>query len=187
MENETKKKLLKYARAPLWYLILGVCTALFGCGLGICMGINTRDIFPVLLWTIGLGGFGLYNVGRYIVSDIRLRRKISGIEKKGEARVLENDFKNAAQAFSGSIILGDRFIIAKDSGNILAYSELQRIQTMSESNLGMNNYVIYVRTPDSSRLRLCTVDRRMISNGEKESVYNWLLSKNRDLKPGQII
>ena len=187
MEKDTKKQLLKYARAPLWYVIIGACSVLFGFIMGYCMGVNTRDIVPFLIFTLGLGGFGGYYIVLYIISDIKLRRRIAQAEKNGEALILQNDFKNAERAFGGALVLGDVFVIAKDSGNILTYKELQKMQSMSEDNGGIRNYTIYVQTPSRRKMRLCRVDRRMIDPNEPNAVYDYMMSKNPELRPGQII
>ncbi len=184
MERKVKREIYRYVRTPFYFIVIGV----FCLGLSVFMWYSIANVVTGAAWLVTFGGCGLWWIISTVVKRIALRRRIAQLAESADGRILENDFKRAGRAFKGTLILGDKFIIPKGSGNIVAYDEFDKLHRVTESINGVTTYhTVFVRRRSNGRkLTLCKIEHKIYDASEMGGVLEYIISKNPELKFGEI-
>ena len=156
IDKDTEKRIRRFVSPSVGYLFVGIVALAFGLGLGI----YSVDIVYKVMWLLfGFGTMG-YIVWLYFGRIIRSSQKLKAIRNTPDYPILINDFKHAGRAFHNIMILGDKFVIAKDTGKIVAYSEITRIFQVTESVNGMETQrSFYYYDINGKKRMLCQIPR----------------------------
>ena len=112
-------------------------------------------------------------------------KSLSIIENNGEMQILLNDFKNGSQYFKGSLILGQKFVIGKNSGTVLAYTDVVRIyQYVHKTNFFEDMRVFKAVNNKRNVINVCPLPLRGKGDCEFNTAANIILSKNPNVKVG---
>ncbi len=184
-DNKTEiSKIIKYAAPTAIPLIIGVISsAVFFVIAYLSVGMMYR-----VVWSLG----GIFLLGYYIGHEwilpyIYMRKKISDIEKTPDINILINDFLHADRAFNGNIVMGNKYIIAKGFGSIYSYDEISRIYQVVETQAGtVLRRNLYFYDNNNKKRIFCRFDRGKYNDEEMNSVYNYILSKNGNIKFGEL-
>lgn len=177
------KKLIRYAK-PRYYLHRISILFIFAGALMVAVGFQNdwSNFICGILIVLLLGG-GCMTAG--IWQHRQFRKKLQSIEQSGRGESLLNDFENAGRAFSGSLILGDEFVIGKRTGNILTYGEIDRIYQFIPEHQERHRY-LNVDTQSSRKLMLCSIPLGSMGDSELNSVIGYVTAKNPNIQVGFI-
>ncbi len=180
--SEEKKQICKFAGVPPWHILV----AAFLCAVGVFFLCMPYLLTFKIIMAVFMFGMGIFTLVRMLVFNIRLNKRISELLESADARILVNDFQKAGRAFRGTVILGDKFIIPKDSGNIVAYTDFDRIYYMTNTYRGrkMSSSVYIRNTGSGKKLVLCTIPQKIFNDAEMQGVISYMTSKNPKLTYG---
>ncbi|MBQ3969090.1 MAG: hypothetical protein II685_01235 [Clostridia bacterium] len=185
MANSTEKQIFKFAKPSLAYPIITAVFLVF-CSI---MVISMPDLLWVIIWTAFGVGVTVYCFWwSYLRCYIRLRNKLAKIKFENDFPALENDFLNGGTLFNKfdkTVIMGEKYMIAKQSGNIYAYSEIRRLYQEAESMNGVEMFRnIYIADENSKKILFQKIDRRTYSQEEWQIFCGFVESKNENVKFG---
>ena len=101
--------------------------------------------------------------------------------------MLINDFQKAGRAFDGTLILGDKFIIAKDSGSVYSYDEITRMYQVIVTTSGVEiQRKLYIYDRNNKKIRLCAIRKNHYHSEEMQGIYSYVISKNNNIRFGEL-
>lgn len=182
--EQSEKQLVKFVCPPSYYIIVGVF-AMIGF---VIVGIYSRVFVHLVIWSLCGAGFFIYmSVYEYAVPYLRMRMMIKEAKLKGEDLVLLDDFRKAGRAFGGTLILGERFVIAKESGSIYRYDEIDRIFRVIQTSYGRSiSHMLYIYDRKGRKRKLCVIFPGNYDKSELHQVYAYFAMKNKHIKIGEI-
>ena len=130
MDNNTRKQIIKFASPQFWHTVLGIIFIVSGILLFIPIIAvpTTRRAFEVSLeLNITALVIGAVLLVRQHIIKTKATARLEKIENSFGHSTLENDFFNGEKRFSGSVILGDCFVIGKATGTIVAYEDIKKV------------------------------------------------------------
>lgn len=128
---------------------------------------------------------GIFLAAWELAFIFQVKKSLSLVDKNGDMQILLDDFKNGIQFFKGSLILGQRFIIGKNSGNVLYYSEIIRIyQYIHKTNFVEDMRVLKAVNNKRNVINICALPLRGKGDSELTIAINHILSKNPNVKVG---
>ena len=182
--SQEKRALYKYARKPLWYIPLGLlCVAL-----GAVMASGYSDPIMKGIWWVALALPGIAMIAIMVYVNVNLKNRINELMESADARIVINDFQKAGRAFKGTLILGDKFIIPKGSGNIVAYTDFDKLHQVRNTYNGIDmNMTVFVRRADTGKkITLCIIPKKIYNEAEMQGVISFMISKNPKLTFGSF-
>lgn len=179
--KQSEKWLIKYVHPPFGFAAISALAPI----LGAIIGWFKRDS----LWYWVIGGtliFVYMFFGDYLLPFIRLKMKLSQTKRQGDYLILLDDFRAGERVFGGSLILGECFIVAEDSGNIYRYDEINSICLVyHDSGAYAGHSSLFINEKNGKRRRLCIVYRQKYSRQDLDKVYAYLTMKNPNVKIGE--
>ena len=178
MENELKGFIEYNGPKKNIGIIVGVLFILGGVYLDIYHGAMSFGVIAG-----GIIGGGFIAIGVFIKRDYN--KSIDEMKKSGELAVLMSDFSGGSKAFKDRLILGERFLIGKDTGIFLRYDEIAQIyQTIHRTNFVEDGRTITVVTTEGKYKALCNLQIWGKSNDELNQVFRYIVSRNPSVKVG---
>ncbi len=180
------KELIHFARPKYTYFVLAAALII----IGVAMAYETLLVSDWFYFTVGIFVFALcvaLLLSLAIEQHYSFRKKIADINSFGRGKAMLSDFNNAGRAFSGRLILGDEFVIAKRTGNICYYGEITRIyQYIPENQIIGERRYIKVDTAAKKGLMLCKIPSNGKGDNELNNVIGFVTSKNPDIQVGFV-
>ncbi len=186
MDKERRKNaLIKYARKSLALMVAGIIFIAFTVILSVCFivaGAFSKELIIAAGVMLLMGGLLM---AVYFVSLSKLNKNIAKIEMNNGLEILLNDFENAGRAFNDRVVLGDVFIIGKNTGVIVSYGEITRIYQYIHSTNGVEDTrMLKANLAEGRTVDLCALQLRGKSDDELNQVCAYICSKNPDVRVG---
>lgn len=182
MDKSVEKQIKKFVLPPWWKVILAVFIFIPLMYFLLYDGSKVTKILCAALDMLAL----CCCVGYQIHRAIFIQKKLEQIDRDSLSLVLANDFCNAGRAFKNSVIMGDRFIIPKQSGYILSYDDIARIWQVTQSMYGTElHHIIYIIDKNGRKRQFFYVPSKQYNSAEYQSVIGYILSKNPNIKLGE--
>ncbi len=191
MTDEKRLKVLKkYIRPSYDGIMLGGFLALCGGALLIydiieCFensGIEIKEFAIAVFFTL----FALFILELSITELKRFKKLLTDIVENGGLPFLLNDFQNGGKAFKDKLILGQNFLIGKNTGVVIAYSDIGRIYQQIRKTNGVEDSrtlkVLHLKT--NRYYDLCKVPRRGKAEDEVQQVVEYIVSMNPNIRVG---
>lgn len=185
-DEKVKKDLIKYASRPAVAQVIGVLAILFVVMLSVALIFIGTYIVPVIAVLV----VGFIIAGFLFVLNKAMKRyffdTLAGIEADPEAmRTLLFDFANAGRAFNGRMVLGDRFIIGRNTGTVVPYSEVTRVYQYIHSTNGIeDSRILKATTFEGRTIDLCSLPGRGKGDDELNQVIDYMISRNGKIRVG---
>ena len=127
MDIETKKQILKYSGAQWWHYAAAGSFLVFGLLLLFPVIISTgraksTGIYLVLFLLV----FGVLALCRLITVKRAAENSVDSIIEMGQESFLSDDFTTGIET-ANTIILGNKYIICKATGTVIAYQDIQNV------------------------------------------------------------
>ena len=176
MENELKEFIEYNGPKKNVGVIVGVVLAIGGVYLFIYSG----SLYGVAGVLAGIGF-----VIASIMEKSRYDKRLNEMKKSGELSVLMSDFRGGSKAFKDRLILGENYLIGRDTGVFLRYDKIAQIyQTIHRTNFIEDGRTITVVTTEGKYKDLCNLQIWGKSNDELDQVFEYIVSRNPSVKVG---
>lgn len=183
MDKSVEKQIKKFASPSVGYLFVGVVGAAFSGFFAYGYDSLMAYFLFGLCAVFSLGYCTWFYFGRIAA----LNKKLAAVNASSESLILMNDFQKAGRAFNNTVVVGDKFIIPKDSGYIYSYDEIDRIWQVTESTNGMElRRTINIIDKNGKKVKFFWIARQYYSREEYQSVISFMLSKNPNIKLGEF-
>lgn len=179
--ERSDKWLIKYVRPPFGFAAISALAPI----LGAIIGWLKQD--SLWFWVIaGTLIFVYMFFVDYLLPYIHLKKKLNQTKRQGDHLILLDDFRAGERVFGGSLILGERFIMAEDSGNIYRYDEISSVcQVIHNSGAYAGHRSLFINEKNGKRRRLCIVYSNKYSRADMDKVYAYLAIKNPNVRIGE--
>ena len=154
---------------------------------GVVLAIGGVYLFFYISLLYGVIG-ALAGIGIVIASIMEKKRydkHLDELKKSGEISLLMSDFRGGSKAFKDRLILGQNFLIGKETAVFLRYDEIAQIyQTIHRTNFVEDSRTITVITTEGKHKELCILQMWGKSNDELNQVFGYIASRNPSVKVG---
>ena len=167
----------------VWFAFLGVSLLIHEIVAGIENdGIEFEGFWIAVIFT--LFAFLLIELG--ITGNKRLKKLYTDIEESGGLPLLLDDFENGGKAFKNKLVLGQRFLIGKNTGVVIAYSDIGRIyQEIHKTNYIEDSRTLKILSVKTNRYYdLCKIPLKGKADDEVQQVIEYIVSMNPNIRVG---
>lgn len=171
-----RKQLKAYVGPSKGMLIIGIIVF----AIGIMFVAAVHEAFPIALFFTAIA---LLLVVPYILSVKRLDKQLDDFDQQGMLSSVLNDFARGwdANLLKGSICMGERWIFGKNSGRIVAYSEIERFyQYVHKTNYIEDSRRIRVKLTDG---KTCDIAKLRV-RGKDNDTLNEIAVRVKAKNPG---
>ncbi len=181
------KELKKFIRPSPAIFIVGAVFILIGIiilAVSIPAKVENKEVVIVIGSVIFVIGIITAAAGISIMK--KADKRLAEIDANGGTQILLNDFRTGGKAFKNLLILGQTFLIGKNTGTVITYSDIIQIyQYVHKTNYVEDSRILKaVIVPDRKVVDLCRIPLGGKGDDELRQVIGFILSKNENIKVG---
>lgn len=181
MEEEVKKKFEKFIKPNTVEVVFGVVLIIIGIA-GFVYSIIS-DIIPIGILSLSAGLlFGIVFIAWGAVKKNKYKKNLEKFNKNDDLPDILEDFENGRKMFKDTLILGKYFIIRKNSGTAIEYSEISKLYQLVKGSGERGKCIIQIKTVDKKKYDLCKVPIHNPNNNDLSRALGYITAKNRNIQ-----
>ncbi len=152
--------------------------------LGVFFEVISLACYKHLELIIVIGGFllGAAIIIMTLKSGADYNKRMEQIQQNGQMPALLSDFRSGDRGFDGSLIVGQYYLIGKNTDTFFRYDEIKQMyQTIHKTNGFEDGRTVTAVGQDGKTRQLCSLKTRGKSNEELEQFFMFVHSKNPNI------
>ena len=181
MEDEVTKKFKKFIKPNTVEIVFGIILIVVGIG-GLVYGFLSGIIQIGILTLSGGLLFGIVFILWGIIKKNKYKKNLARFEKNGDLPDIVDDFQNGRKMFKDTLILGQYFVIRKNSGTAIEYSEIKKLYQLVKGSGERGKCIIQIQTEDKKKYDLCSVPVHNTNNNDLSRALGYITARNRNIQ-----